>query len=234
MTSRRTAFHNAVFWDVDTQADFMLPGGRLYARGAEMIIPNLERLTRYARLHHLLVIASADAHQPDDPEFSQWPPHCLAGTPGQQKLKQTRLAPAYVLPAMPASLPEDLSAFRQIVVEKRSVDVFDNPNIEALLAKLHTGVPGEPDFGSLRQKPEVTVYGVVTEVCVGLAVQGLLKRGYQVRIVTDAIRALSDQAGEHTLAQLSAQGARLVTTDDVGRGLALPQAAGEADSSLRS
>jgi len=190
-----------VFWDVDTQADFMLTGGKLYAPGAETIILNLERLTQHARKRRLLVVASADAHRPDDPEFSQWPPHCLVGNPGQRKIEQTSLAPCYVVVADPTQLPDDLSGFRQIVVEKRSVDVFDNPNLEAVLARLG--------------KPEVTVYGVVTEVCVRLAAQGLLSRGYHVRIVSDGIRALSKEAGEQALTQLSAQGARLVSTDQV-------------------
>jgi len=38
-----------VFWEVDTQQDFMLPGGKLYVPGAEKIIPNIaisERGTR--------------------------------------------------------------------------------------------------------------------------------------------------------------------------------------------
>ena len=33
-----------VFWEVDAQADFMLPGGKLYVPGAEKIIPNIQRL----------------------------------------------------------------------------------------------------------------------------------------------------------------------------------------------
>ncbi len=37
------------FWDVDTQADFLLPGGKLYVPGAETLLPNLERLTNEAR-----------------------------------------------------------------------------------------------------------------------------------------------------------------------------------------
>ena len=33
-----------VLWEVDTQQDFMLPGGKLYVPGAEKIIPNIDRL----------------------------------------------------------------------------------------------------------------------------------------------------------------------------------------------
>ena len=40
---------NVVFWEVDTQADFMLPGGKLYVPGAEKLLPNIRRLTDAAR-----------------------------------------------------------------------------------------------------------------------------------------------------------------------------------------
>ena len=40
---------NLVFWEVDTQADFMLPGGKLYVPGAEKLLPNIRRLTDAAR-----------------------------------------------------------------------------------------------------------------------------------------------------------------------------------------
>ena len=42
------ASQKTVFWEVDAQADFMLPGGKLYAPGAEKIIPNIERLVTAA------------------------------------------------------------------------------------------------------------------------------------------------------------------------------------------
>src|SRR5512142_104712 len=87
-----------VFWDVDTQRDFMLPDGALYVPGAERIIPNLARLTQYARQHDILVVADVDAHQPDDPEFQDWPPHCLVGTPGQWKVQETELNVSHVVP----------------------------------------------------------------------------------------------------------------------------------------
>ncbi len=37
-----------IFWNVDTQYDFMRPDGKLYVQDAEQIEPNLEYLTRLA------------------------------------------------------------------------------------------------------------------------------------------------------------------------------------------
>jgi len=200
-TALPNMYRDTIFWDVDTQVDFVLPGGRLYAPGAESIVARLRQLTEHARQHQVLVIASMDAHQPDDAEFGQWPPHCVVGTPGQQKLPETRMGQSLVVPNVPAELPQDLSRFAQIVLEKQTVDVFTNPNVEALLRRLG--------------KPEVTLYGVVTEVCVRIAAAGLLQRGHRVRIVTDAIWPFEKEAGDRSLAELKRMGAQLITVDEL-------------------
>jgi len=88
---------NLIFWDVDTQVDFILPEGKLYVLGAETIIPTLARLTDWAARHKVLVVASTDAHQPDDEEFTQYRPHCLVGTPGQRKIPETTLLPQFTI-----------------------------------------------------------------------------------------------------------------------------------------
>jgi len=152
-----------MFWDVDTQADFMLPQGKLYVPGAEAIIPTLAKLTSWAAQHHVLVVASADAHQPGDEEFSLYPPHCLAGTPGQKKIPETSLAPQFTIPNRHGAELPDAERYPQIVLEKQEFDVFSNPNTDSLLAQLG--------------QPEIVLYGVVTEICVSAAARGLLDRG---------------------------------------------------------
>src|SRR5437899_10772164 len=75
---------NTLLWEVDAQADFLLPGGKLYVPQAEKIIPNLNRLVETARQGRAFLISSANAHQPHDPEFPEWPPHCVKATPGAE------------------------------------------------------------------------------------------------------------------------------------------------------
>ena len=67
---------------MDAQADFMLPGGKLYVPGAEKIIPNIERLVDAAIEGRSFLVSSGDAHPEGDPEFERFPPHCVSGTPG--------------------------------------------------------------------------------------------------------------------------------------------------------
>jgi nicotinamidase/pyrazinamidase len=68
---------SSLLWDVDTQFDFMHPAGKRYVPGAETIISNLQRLTAFAAQHGNPIVASTDARLETDPEFSQYPPHCL-------------------------------------------------------------------------------------------------------------------------------------------------------------
>ena len=63
-----------VFWEVDVQRDFVLPGGNLYVPGAEKLLPNIRRLTDAARQGKVLLASQGDFHSPNDPEFKIFPP----------------------------------------------------------------------------------------------------------------------------------------------------------------
>ncbi len=200
MVSRDT-----IFWEVDTQYDFMLPGGKLYVPGAEKLIPNVKRLTDAARAGRVFLMSDADRHTPQDPEFSVWPPHCLAGTQGAEIIPEGLAEENYVVPNRAgAALPQDLSRYQQIVIEKQTLDVFDNPNTDALLARLATIAEKDAEF---------VVFGVVTEYCVRCASKGLLERGRRVALVTDAMETIDPAKGRGTLEELTSKGARLITTD---------------------
>jgi nicotinamidase/pyrazinamidase len=201
-----------LFWDVDTQLDFIDPQGKLYVPGAETIVPQLQRLTNWAAERGVLVIASACAHHPGDAEFRQYPPHCLVGTSGQQKIPETRLPNALILPNHFQELPADFSRYSQIILEKQQLDVFTNPNTERVLERLG---PAQ----------DIALYGVVTEICVSYAARGLLRRGHRVRIVSDAVRPLEQQAADSFLEEVGRSGAELVTTEELLHELLRPRAA---------
>lgn len=190
-----------VFFDVDTQVDFMLPGGRLYVPGAEQIIPNLTKLMSFAREHGIPVISSADAHTPDDPEFSLWPPHCVIGTPGQRRIAETQFPDAVVVPSREGAFipPERWPA--QIIIEKPTYDTAANPNFDLILRSL----------GPRR----CVVFGVATEYCVRTDVLALRERGFPVDLVEDAIRAITEEGGCKALEEMKAVGVRPVKTADV-------------------
>ena len=196
-----------VFWEVDVQADFMLPGGKLYVPGAEKLLPNIRKLTDAARRDEVFLVSHGCFHTPDDPEFTQFPPHCVKGTPGAEFVPEA-MADRVVRVENRATdlLPADLSKYRQIVLEKQTLDVFQSRHAEALVERLGNAA-------------EFVVFGVVTEYCVGFAAKGLLARKRRVAVVRDAIETLDPAVGAKAISDLQNLGARLVTTDEALAGL---------------
>lgn len=191
-----------VFWEVDAQADFMLPGGKLYVPGAEKIIPNIRRLVNAAAKAGVFLVSSGDAHPENDPEFQRFPPHCLRGTPGARIVPEGRGKDLVTVPNDAArKLPDDVLRHQQVVLEKQTLDVFDNPHTSELVDRLGP-------------EAEYVVFGVVTEYCVKCAAKGLLDHGRKVSIVKDAIETLKPEDGRRALDELQAAGARLITTDE--------------------
>ena len=191
-----------VFWEVDVQADFMLPGGKLYVPGAEKLLPNIRKLTDAARRDEVFLVSHGCFHPADDPEFQQFPPHCLKGTPGAEFVPEALANKFARIENRPTEkLPKDLSNYQQIVLEKQTLDIFETHHADALVERLGSS-------------PEFVVFGVVTEYCVSCAAKGLLARKRRVAVVKDAIETLDPQVGARTISDLKSLGARLVTTDE--------------------
>jgi nicotinamidase/pyrazinamidase len=188
-----------VFFDVDTQIDFVFPAGALYVPGAESIMPVVAKLNRYAAAHSIPVISDMDAHSENDPEFRVWPHHCVAGTVGQQKPQDTLLAKRTVIPFTEVDFK--VGGAQQIILEKQVLDCFRNPNMPRLLEQLNAD--------------RYVVYGVVTEICVRFAAFGLLKTGKRVELVTDAVRSLNQQQAEDMMAEFTAGGGASTTSAQV-------------------
>ena len=192
---------NVIFWEVDTQADFMLPGGKLYVPGAERLLPNIRRLTDAARQGRVFLVSHGCFHTQDDPEFKTFPPHCINGTAGSAYVPEALTEKVVTVPNEPtAALPPDLAQYQQILLEKQTLDIFESQHADELVKRLG-------------KNAEFVVFGVVTEYCVRLAAKGLLERGHRVSVVKDAIETLKREDGERTVAELQALEAKFITTD---------------------
>jgi nicotinamidase/pyrazinamidase len=216
-----------VFWDVDTQVDFMTPparGGKLYVKnptddadpGAVQVIPALERLSSHAREHGILRVATGDWHtlehreiDAENPDFrTTYPPHCMAGEPGAEKISETWLRDPVVIPlgADPQAAREAVRQARDegrdIFLQKQEFSCFmGNPATEALIEAL------EADL--------FVVYGVALDVCVKAAVEGMLDRGRRVWVVEDATWGLGLEEPQALLRAWEERGARRILADEV-------------------
>jgi len=191
------------FLDIDTQSDFMEPAGALFVPGADALRPILEQLTRFAVTNGIPVLASVDAHAPDDPEFGEFPPHCVRETQGYLKIPET-LLPRHVLLERTVPAEPDLEA-DQFILEKNRFSFIDNVNARPVLRALG--------------RNHVVVYGVATEYCVRAGALDLLELGCRVTVLVDAIRPIEAAAGAAALAELQSRGARLARSDEVLREL---------------
>ena len=172
-----------LYFDIDTQIDFLFPAGALYVPGAEKLLPLIATLNRSASASGAKVISTMCSHDENDAEFKQWPPHCVAGTVGQAKPCALLLEKRCVVPKLPAGVPVDNAS--QILLEKGQLDLFTNPNLDSLVRSL------APE--------ECIVYGVVTEYCVRHCAMGLLDRGYKVSLVREAIQSLNSADADQFL-----------------------------------
>jgi nicotinamidase/pyrazinamidase len=204
-----------ILWDVDTQVDFMQPSGKLYVPGAAEVAPAMERLVDAARAAGLVHVASADDHELTDPEISEtpdfrntFPRHCLRGTHGAEKILETKQRdplPLSLVPFPPGLIPGLIGGRREILLLKKSFDVFTNPNADPLLAAL------DPS--------EIIVFGVATDVCDDAAILGFLQRGRRVLFVEDAASGLDEARIAACTAVWRTRGVEFTTVDEAIREL---------------
>ncbi len=203
---------DTLFWDVDTQVDFMDPAGAPYVPRAETIVANLEKLTLHAKRMGIARAGSVDHHAPADPEDSDrpdlgepYPPHCLAGTPGAAKIAATSPQNPLWIPPSPVPAPALAAQIRnhpgEVFLLKHKFDVFSNPNTCTVLRA----------YGPSR----IVVYGVALDVAVRHAVEGFLTlTGWEIWLVEDAVKAVRPEAAADLLDDWRGRGVRTVSTDE--------------------
>jgi nicotinamidase/pyrazinamidase len=195
-----------VLWDVDTQVDFVRADGRLAVPDAESALPAMARLVAGARTAGIPHVASADDHELTDDEISAepdyretYPPHCLRGTRGAEKVPETEQAEP--VPLALTAVPDRWLDGREFLLLKKHFDVFTNPNADRLLDLL------DPD--------EVVVFGVATDVCDDAAIRGLLARGRAVTFVGEASRGLDEARTAACLDAWRERGVGFASVDQV-------------------
>jgi nicotinamidase/pyrazinamidase len=204
-----------ILWDVDTQIDFIDPGGKLYFLGAERARPAMGYLVEAAHAAGVVHVASTDQHELSDPEISEqpdfdttWPPHCLLGTRGAEKIPETKQPDPLPLPLLPVPHPilrRLLEGRREILIPKKHYDPFTNPNTETVLDYL------DPD--------EIVLFGVATEICDDVAVRALLRRGRRIAFVEDAARGVDEARAAACVEGWRERGVRTTTAEEAAMSL---------------
>lgn len=179
---------------VDLQNDF-LPGGSVPVSGGDAVIPVLNRTVEQFSQCGLPIYATRDWHPPGHCSFQAqggiWPPHCVADTPGA---------------AFPAAFKLPQSA---VIVSKATSpqkDAYSGFDGTDLAAQLHA-----------RGVERLFVGGLATDYCVLNTVNDALTHGFDVVLLTDAIRAVDREAGDGdaAIAAMRAHGASTASSDAI-------------------
>ncbi len=203
-------FDATIFYDVDTQRDFLLPDGKCPLPGAAQIVPMLALITDLAREAGVKVVCSIDHHAPDDPMLRSnggpYPDHCIVGTPGEKKIDETAPLNPLFLDNKEYS-PQEI----QKVLHHAGEIIFDRQQFESFVRSAHARTALRL---LLQPFADVVIYGVYSEVCVDRVITELIGLGPKLHVVSDAIASAgADQADFR--GKWTQRGVQLITFEEL-------------------
>ncbi len=185
---------------VDVQNDFADPAGSLYVRDGETVVPLIDREIEAALAAGAAVIYTQDWHPPRTPHFvtdgGPWPVHCVAGTWGAQLHPGLRVEGPSVRKGQRGE--DGYSGFTMRDPDSGNVVPTE---LESLLRA--------------RAVTRLVIVGLATDYCVHASVLDARSLGYQVSVLTAAIRAVdvAEGDGRRALEEMRAAGAQLEDPD---------------------
>ena len=187
-----------VLLDISTQKDFFLGSGKACVRNHRRVLANIRRIMAWARYNNLPIISTCQIYPNNNGASAV--NYCLDGTEGQQKIRYTMLDNHIDFVADGSTdLPVDLlKNYRQVILQKRCSDPFEEPRIERLLSEMRAG--------------EFVIIGANTEQAVMAAAIGLTQRGKKVSVVIDAIGSQDRMQADLAIRKMQAKGAQLIET----------------------
>jgi nicotinamidase/pyrazinamidase len=202
---------DTIFWDVDTQFDFMRPTGRLYVPGAERIIDTVSGIRRLALTNGFSIVADVDWHSLSNPDISDQPdfqtilpPHCVAGEPGSERVGYLGDVPIDYVQIKDVTMDHlrKLVAKDQfhLVLRKDTVDMFEYPRTDELL--------------DLIRPKHAAVFGVALDFCVYYVLRGLAAhREIEVFLLKDAAQGLGTRPPEEIYREVEQMGVHVTTSE---------------------
>ena len=184
--------------DINTQRDFLLAGGNASIRNHRRVLGHIRRMMAWARRRNIPIISTCEVY-PNNNSASAIN-YCIDGTEGQKKIRYTLLSNRVSFPADDSTdLPSDiLRQYRQIILQARCIDPFDEPRIDRLLSEVRGN--------------EFVLIGACAEGAVKATALGLLQRGRKVSVVVDAVGSHNRREAKLALRKMKAKGARLIET----------------------
>jgi len=158
---------NAALFIVDVQNDF-LPGGALAVKHGDEVIAPLNRLME--KFTH--IYASKDWHPARTVHFDKWPVHCVRGTRGAafpDTLRITRIEKVFLKGT--GNTDDGYSAFEAT-----------NDDLESYL--------------KIRKIKTLYIGGLATDYCVKATAIDAARKGFDVFVIEEAVRAVNLNPGD--------------------------------------
>jgi nicotinamidase/pyrazinamidase len=153
---------------IDVQNDFC-PGGSLAVTDGDKVVTPINKAIKHARENDIPVLASRDWHPSKTKHFEKWPPHCVQNTKGAQFHPDLNISGAVIFS-------------KGMDPEEDSYTAFDGINEKGQGLEEH-----------LRQAQILQLYvaGLATDYCVRASALDALAKGFEVTILTDAIKPVN-------------------------------------------
>ena len=175
--------HKTIFINVCTQEDFFNEGP-VKMTNSDAIRPRLRALTEYAKDNKVKVISIVSWNDPKEkwltnpnPDYNEtFPPHCIMNSNGTNFIEETKPDGDYFLVKhdAPYIVFPEIHKHRNVIIFKNGFNLIEgNKFADSVLNNLGTVLMSRPDY---------VVYGVGA----GLVARDLSRRGYDVKLVTDA------------------------------------------------
>jgi len=177
---------------VDMQKDFS-SSGALPVPGTEEIVPVINSYIELFKEKGLPIFATRDWHPENHVSFKEnggiWPRHCVQWSQGAEFIDGLELPPDTFI-----------------------INKGDRPELEA-----YSGFQGTLLDSLLRERgvKRLFICGVATDYCVKNTALGGLNLGYQVFILSDAIRGVSPQTVERAEEELLERGALFLKREEI-------------------
>ncbi len=188
---------------VDVQNDFVDPGGSLYVKSGEQVVPLINEEIARATAHGARVFYTQDWHPESTPHFAKdggiWPVHCVQDTWG-------------------AELHPDLAVGGPVVRKgSNGEDGYSGFSMRDPVSGATIPTPLSDMLGEAGVTTLV-VCGLATDYCVKATVLDGRERGYPVTVLGNAIRAvnLADGDGDRAVEEMFGAGALLESRAAVG------------------
>ena len=173
---------------VDLQNDFC-QGGTLATPDGDKIVPVVNLLLE----QFSLVVASKDWHPEKTMHFENWPPHCIQNTEGAAFHPDLDTAKIHKIFLKGTGIKDDgYSAFE--ATNENLAEFLKNQGVE-----------------------ELFIAGLTTEYCVKNTVLDAIKKGFDTKVIKDAVEGVKANTGDEdtAYAEMKKNGAGIITSKDI-------------------